>query len=90
MSSEFQSDQIAMQRLPLELELARLEARQLSRVALLALWLLAVRMARTLRRWRARSRQRAALADLNDHLLRDIGLDPARRRAECRKWFWRA
>ncbi|RME15352.1 MAG: DUF1127 domain-containing protein [Alphaproteobacteria bacterium] len=33
-------------------------------------------------------RERARLAQLDDHLLEDIGLDPAAVRAECRRPFW--
>lgn len=40
--------------------------------------------------WRRRSRTRAALRDLDDRLLRDIGLCPRARRRECAKQFWQA
>ena len=43
----------------------------------------------TLASWRERSRTRAHLADLDDHMLRDIGLDPAVVEHEIRKPFWR-
>ncbi|TKT69149.1 DUF1127 domain-containing protein [Aquamicrobium sp. LC103] len=33
--------------------------------------------------------QRRHLADLDDHLLRDIGVTPEQRRAECSRPFWR-
>lgn len=48
--------------------------------------------ARALRRvrvWRERTCQRAVLADLDDHLLRDIGVTRAQARRECEKPFWR-
>jgi uncharacterized protein YjiS (DUF1127 family) len=70
------------------LALAELEARELARVALLALWLLAGRGPRALRRWHGRARQRAQLAELSPHLLRDIGVTHRQRAEECRKWFW--
>ena len=44
------------------------------------------------RRWRERSRQRAALgelAELNDHLLNDIGISQDDARREAAKPFWR-
>jgi uncharacterized protein YjiS (DUF1127 family) len=40
--------------------------------------------------WRERRRQRRRLADLDDHLLRDIGLSRAEVELECHKPFWRA
>jgi uncharacterized protein YjiS (DUF1127 family) len=39
--------------------------------------------------WLERSRQRRALAQLNDHMLRDIGLTRADAWAEAEKPFWR-
>jgi hypothetical protein len=39
--------------------------------------------------WLGRARQRRALADLNDHLLRDIGLTAELARLETSKPFWR-
>ncbi|WP_297973438.1 DUF1127 domain-containing protein [uncultured Amaricoccus sp.] len=38
--------------------------------------------------WDDRRRQRHALAELDDHLLRDIGLTRYRARTEARKPFW--
>ena len=38
--------------------------------------------------WIARSEQRRALADLDDHLLRDIGRSRQEARRETAKWFW--
>jgi uncharacterized protein YjiS (DUF1127 family) len=72
----------------LQLEMAELETRALVRLALLSLWLLLLRVPQTLWRWQQRSRQRAALADLDARFLRDIGLHHMQRDAECRKWFW--
>ncbi len=40
--------------------------------------------------WRERARQRRALASLDDHLLRDVGLSRAEVVREARKPFWRA
>ena len=37
-----------------------------------------------------RRRQRQALAELDPHLLRDIGIDPHEAMAEATKPFWRA
>jgi uncharacterized protein YjiS (DUF1127 family) len=44
----------------------------------------------TVRLWRQRSRDRRILRDLDDQLLRDIGLSRADVEAEARKPFWRA
>ena len=46
------------------------------------------RLSRTLARWHARSLSRRLLADLDEHMLRDIGVDPARLWQETGKWFW--
>jgi len=61
----------------------------LARVALSAGWLLLLRIPGMLRRWVQRSRQRAELAQLDDHLLRDIGLTRLQARRESATWFWR-
>jgi uncharacterized protein YjiS (DUF1127 family) len=68
--------------------LAQLDARALARVALLALWLLARRVLHTLWLWHQRARQRAELARLDAHLLRDIGVHRRAAEQEGRKWFW--
>ena len=39
-------------------------------------------------RWQHRAADRARLADLEPHLLKDIGLTPAERDREARKPFW--
>lgn len=39
--------------------------------------------------WIERYRQRRALLELNDHMLKDIGLSPADAWREGRKPFWR-
>jgi uncharacterized protein YjiS (DUF1127 family) len=80
----------ALRSSPLELRmlLAELEARALLRVAVLALHLLFTRIATAPGRWHQRAKQRAALENLDDHLLRDIGVDRVQRRSECSKWFW--
>ncbi len=43
-----------------------------------------------IRVWHERARQRRALGRLDDHLLRDIGLNRAEAILESRKPFWRA
>ncbi len=43
-----------------------------------------------LRRWQALHRQRAALANLDDHLRRDIGLSEAELRREAARPPWDA
>jgi len=43
-----------------------------------------------LRTWYLRTRERQALAELDDHLLRDCGLTRAQARHETGKPFWRA
>ena len=48
-----------------------------------------VALALTLARWEDRRRTRAALSRLDAHLLRDTGLTPLVRDAECLKPFWR-
>lgn len=53
------------------------------RERLLAGWRQRVRL------WRARSRQRRALARLDDRLLADIGVSRAAARHETAKPFWR-
>lgn len=40
--------------------------------------------------WDFRMRTRHRLAQLDDHLLRDIGLDPLAAETEIRKPFWKA
>jgi uncharacterized protein YjiS (DUF1127 family) len=47
------------------------------------------RVGRTFTAWRNRHRQRAALAQLDARLLRDIGLTRADVVAECAKPFWK-
>jgi uncharacterized protein YjiS (DUF1127 family) len=43
-----------------------------------------------IRMWFERSRQRRALAELDDRLLRDIGVTSAQARREAAKPFWSA
>jgi uncharacterized protein YjiS (DUF1127 family) len=40
--------------------------------------------------WQARAEQRSALAELDDHLLQDIGVDRATAKVEAAKPFWSA
>jgi uncharacterized protein YjiS (DUF1127 family) len=42
-----------------------------------------------LARWIERARQRSALAGLDDHQLRDIGITRVNAARECQKPFWR-
>ena len=44
----------------------------------------------TLMRWQARHRERAHLAQLDDHLLRDMGLTRAEVARQVAKPFWQA
>lgn len=44
----------------------------------------------TIATWRQRSRARLALAQLDRHILRDVGIDPAIAAFEAAKPFWRA
>jgi uncharacterized protein YjiS (DUF1127 family) len=44
----------------------------------------------TVQLWRARGRQRRALARLDDHLLHDIGCSREEAARECAKPAWRA
>jgi uncharacterized protein YjiS (DUF1127 family) len=54
---------------------------------------LAIQVSSTIAVWSARSRQRRALgnlAELNNHLLKDIGVTPAEASREAGKWFWQS
>ncbi len=44
---------------------------------------------RTVSEWNERSRQRQALAELDDHLLNDVGFARSASTAEVSKPFWR-
>ena len=46
------------------------------------------RVAGALARWQARRRSRRLLAGLDERMLRDIGVDPARVWQETGKWVW--
>jgi uncharacterized protein YjiS (DUF1127 family) len=46
------------------------------------------RITGVLRHWSHRRRTRAALAHLDAHLLRDIGIDPLTAEAEAERQFW--
>jgi uncharacterized protein YjiS (DUF1127 family) len=48
------------------------------------------RLFNTMLEWRARSRERHALSQLDDRMLRDIGLTRADVHREATKPFWRA
>lgn len=43
----------------------------------------------TISLWVERSKQRHALAELDDHLLQDVGLSPGAARREATKPFWK-
>ena len=45
---------------------------------------------RLLARWYDRHLQRRDLSEIDDHLLRDLGLTPEDVRRECAKSFWQA
>ena len=45
---------------------------------------------RLLARWYDRHLQRLDLAEIDEHLLRDLGLTPEDVRRECAKSFWQA
>jgi uncharacterized protein YjiS (DUF1127 family) len=49
---------------------------------------LSARLVSALAHWRGRSRSRRLLAQLDEHMLRDIGIDPAQVWRETGKWFW--
>lgn len=49
---------------------------------------IALGVAVTLTKWSQRARTRRALARLDDHLLKDVGIDPRAARAEARRMFW--
>jgi uncharacterized protein YjiS (DUF1127 family) len=54
---------------------------------------LAGKLSSTIGLWSARSRQRRALGDLaelNSHLLKDIGVTPNEAFREAGKWFWQS
>ena len=42
----------------------------------------------TIQSWMGRRRSRIALSRLQDHLIRDIGLDALSRDTEASKYFW--
>ena len=48
------------------------------------------RLLATIRDWVARRRRRSltALSELDDHLLKDIGVSRQEAVRECAKWFW--
>lgn len=48
-----------------------------------------VRLARAIYQWQDRAAQRHALAELDDRLLQDIGIDRASAKSEAAKPFWR-
>ncbi|TIP93580.1 MAG: DUF1127 domain-containing protein [Mesorhizobium sp.] len=45
---------------------------------------------RLLARWYDRHLQRLDLAEIDEHLLRDLGMTPEDVRRECAKYFWQA
>lgn len=50
----------------------------------------ALRTAVTLTKWRMRRTSRRKLAQLDDHILRDIGLSRSQAERESQQRFWRA
>jgi uncharacterized protein YjiS (DUF1127 family) len=46
------------------------------------------RLRRAIADWQARARSRRLLAELDEHMLRDIGIAPAQVWQETGKWFW--
>ncbi|MEM1362690.1 MAG: DUF1127 domain-containing protein [Pseudomonadota bacterium] len=63
--------------------LAYLQSRRLTPAATLALYVAAVCVA-----WAERRRSRIALHNLDDHMLKDIGLTRTIAEAESRRPFW--
>jgi uncharacterized protein YjiS (DUF1127 family) len=55
----------------------------------LALAVGSLRLSDIAQQWRERARQRRALQNLNDELLKDIGLSRCDVEGESSKWFWR-
>ncbi len=68
----------------------RLHTPTLLRVLLLVFGSLLWRSLHNVRRWRARTRQRHALLQLDDRLLGDIGLTREQQKQEAGKLFWMA
>lgn len=58
-------------------------------ISLKSLGTLIVRVSDTLLDWQDRARQRHRLGEMDDHLLRDIGLSRADLEHETAKPFWR-
>lgn len=54
------------------------------------LWAALTRPFATMAAWHQRARMRRALAELDQHLLDDIGLEAWQARAEAAKPFWQA
>jgi uncharacterized protein YjiS (DUF1127 family) len=59
-------------------------------ISLKGLSALIVKVSDTLLDWQERARQRHRLGEMDDHLLRDIGLSRADLEHESAKPFWRA
>ncbi|MDP6708402.1 MAG: DUF1127 domain-containing protein [Alphaproteobacteria bacterium] len=51
---------------------------------------LSIRLVDTLLAWQDRAQQRYRLAEMDDRMLKDIGVGHASARAEAAKPFWRA
>lgn len=49
-----------------------------------------LRLASAIRSWRHRRQSRATLADMDDRMLRDIGVTREQVQEEARKPFWRS
>lgn len=61
-----------------------------AQVVLKGIFTLPERLLRTLVVWQKRYEDRQRMADLDSHLLRDVGLDRAAIQAETSKPIWRA
>ena len=67
-----------------------LPVRRAAAPLVLRLWTLTARVLVVLALWQQRARERHQLANLGEHMLRDLGLQSDKVEAECAKPFWRA
>jgi uncharacterized protein YjiS (DUF1127 family) len=66
-----------------------MSVRSIDRIAAIGTRGIIAFLLRTLAVWGGRRKQRLDLADLDEHLLRDIGVTRQEARRECEKRFWR-